>query len=146
MIIMQGTSGGFPITDPNALPGFHLCWVRVPTSLVKDSNNIRAFTGNQYGYSVVRPEELPGIAYDETTHAGIEGGCIVYQDTVLCKVPNKRYAAIRAGEDYKAQTQAAKVKSLHNDGAPQNRKVKLHLDRNNRPFPITGGRVVDLSE
>jgi len=129
-IFMDGTSGGFPrIPD---LPGFHTCWVRIPTALIPDANNVKSFT-SAYGYEPIRPEEIAG--YDHlTSQQAIAGGSVIqHKDTIACKIPLKKYRAIMAGFDIKA-TQQYGALDRKPDLGPSRASMGVHLSRSSRPF------------
>lgn len=139
-IFVEGTTGGFPYIPP--IPGFHMCWVRIPTDRVKDLNTLRAFLNpSTYGYTVVRPEEVPGCDDFKMTSAHAGGEVIQYMDTILCKVPERRWKRIHAGLDLKARNQYESLKQIPRTDNPGHAKVPVHLDRNNRPF-----RTVELPD
>ncbi len=139
-IFVEGTAGGFPYIPP--IPGFHTCWVRIPTSRVQDLNTLRAFLNpSTYGYTPVRPEEIPGYDDFRATSAHAGGDVIQYMDTILCKVPEERWKRINMGFDLKARNQHDTLKQIPRDSHPGSSKVPVHLDQNSRPF-----RTVELSD
>ena len=66
---------------PPELPGFHLCWLTTTNNKDNLENRFRL------GYSLVKPEELPGFCKNSQKDGDIVTDRITVNEMVLAKIP-----------------------------------------------------------
>lgn len=68
------------------IEGFHLCWIPAQSNNQYDTIDFR----KRVGYSVVKPEEVPGFNPSSNRAGDIEG-CVSYNELILMKIPMRLY-------------------------------------------------------
>lgn len=68
------------------IEGYHLCWIPAQSNNQYDTIDFR----KRVGYSVVKPEEVPGFAPSSNRSGQIEG-CVSYNELILMKIPTRLY-------------------------------------------------------
>ena len=112
---------------PNAIPGYHLRWVRYSLLGAKDDANV--LSRIRQGYEPVQPDEV-NMADLLTLEDGKYEGTVVSGDLMLMKVPEE-FAAQRAKyfeDKTNVQQKAVDAEFDENDStlAPLSRSVKSH--------------------
>ncbi len=138
-IFLDNSTGGFPpIPD---IPGYHTCWIRIPTQLINDANNVMAFLKS--GYEPIRPEDIPGYDHYASQQTIAGGAVIQYKDVIACKIRERTYQQIMLGNDIRADNQ---YRSLDNKPRLGNQHgMSVHLKRNNKPFSLPS-RTVEFDD
>lgn len=80
----RNTSFQHTLPETGKLAGYHLCWLT--TQNPRDS----IATRTRWGYSPVRPEELPEYEFS-TVKTGEYAGCVGVNEMVLFKIPQHLY-------------------------------------------------------
>jgi len=68
------------------IEGYHLCWIPAQSNNQYDTIDFR----KRVGYSVVKPEEVPGF-HPASNRAGDIDGCVSYNELILMKIPVRLY-------------------------------------------------------
>lgn len=74
-------------TPPQQIPGYHLCWLTTQNN--KDTLESR----ERLGYSLVKPEELPGFKISSQKESHVTNDRIMVQEMVLAKISHSRWLA-----------------------------------------------------